>query len=213
MSNANRKRRKVNENSTKSELTQPDTENSTDTSCPSNIEKRDSGKTSPTNISDTTETKVKYVEAPIPKVNPWKKNEIQTDAKDINDCKTNISDDYVYEHTDVHDKPIDGSAPTKEIIDVLHSSKINQQEGNNKQPASSITAKITTAPEDKVSVNVTAANPAQDMNASSQYKGEVNSNALQALPGTTAWRSTADTMSKLAPIKDEKVSSPSFGQI
>ena len=48
----------MNENPTKSELTLHDTENSTDTSAPSNKEKRGSGKTSPANTSDTTEPKI-----------------------------------------------------------------------------------------------------------------------------------------------------------
>ena len=78
-------------------------------------------------------------------MNPWKKNEIQTDAKESNNCKTNISDDYEYEHTDMPDKPIDGSAPTKEIFEVIHSSETNPRERNNKQPASGIAAKISTA--------------------------------------------------------------------
>ena len=213
MSNANRKRRKVNENSTKSEIIQPDTDISNEISCAANIEKRDSGKASPTNTSDISESKVKYVEAPIPKVNPWKKNEFQTDVNESNDYKYNTSGEHLYEPTDVPDKLLDSSASTKEILNVIHSSNTNQLDGNNVQFVSNSAAKNINTTEDNNLTKAKSVNPSPTMNASNQHRGEENSYAVPSQTATTAWKGTTDTISKLVPSTDEKVSSPRIWRI
>jgi len=69
----NRRRRKANDNTNKQSQKQHHSDTSNNNSSPLGKEKSESGKTSPANVTDASEPKVKYVEAPIPKTNPWKK--------------------------------------------------------------------------------------------------------------------------------------------
>ena len=190
----------------KSESTQQDTENSNDTNSSSNIDKRDSGKTSPTNTSDNIEPKIKYVEAPIPKVNPWKKAEIPIEGKESNDCQKYISDECKIQHTDISDKPVDESTTAIEVVHILNSSKLAKQE-ENKQNISGITGQIVTTAQNKSPTKVTATNSSQNMNTPNEEGAEDDGNTILPLTSTTVWRGTADTISKLAPLKDDKVSS------
>merc|ERR1712141_472732 len=90
-SNATRKRRKVTNNSEKPNASEGTKEDSND-SMSVIADKIECGVNSLPDPSEGTESKIKYVEAPIPKVNPWKKNEISSDKlKETNTINATIS--------------------------------------------------------------------------------------------------------------------------
>ena len=139
-------------------------------------------------------------------MNPWKKVEIPIDGKESNDCQKNMSDECKNQHSDMSEKLVVDSTPTIEVETILHSSKIAKQE-QNKQNISGITGQVVATTQNKSPTKVTATNSSQNMNTANEERAEDEGNTILPLTSTTVWRGTADTISKLAPLKDDKVSS------
>ena len=151
--------------------------------------------------SEGTESKIKYVEAPIPKVNPWKKNEISSDKlKETNkDQICNISD-----IAEPNDKKIYDESNNSDNL--RNSAAIQGKEDKTLQETTTITA--TTSPNlscenSLLECKFTATNLEGSDIAITDSQSV--SSVFQAIGGGNAWRGSADTMSKLGPLQDAKV--------
>lgn len=197
----------------KANSSQNDKENSTDNSSAGvHVEKSESGKSSPTNITETTEPIIKYVEAPIPKVNPWKKNDMSTANVDQPNVKNPLSDSCKSDDKNtVDDKSTDTSISNKDTSITMQASEIIQSEKGSTQvnitDNSTINPINTTVDSKKSSPKNSKANTPQDTSSfSKQHMAEVENTTVKVAGCNTAWKNSADSISKIAPSMDGKVS-------
>ena len=184
---------------------QNNTENSSDNNSSENMEKSECAKVSSANASESTETKIKYVEAPIPKVNPWKKNEILiSDVEQTKDINTSLSDDCETNNSFMVDKPNDSSDLDKDTLKSLGTSK-NIHTENSVIPPSSYKNLNPKNIEIKDSPKNTKTSLLLDNFASHQQKTATESSTIKIAGGNSVWKGTADTMSKVTPLKDDQV--------
>ena len=151
--------------------------------------------------SGGTESKIKYVEAPIPKVNPWKKNEISSDKlKETNkDQICNISD-----IAELHDKKIHDDS--NNLDNLRNSAAIQVKEDKTLQETTTINANISpnlSCENSLLESKLTVTN-LEDTDIATTDSQSVSS-VFQAIGGGNAWKGSADTMSKLGPSQDAKV--------
>ena len=199
-SNATRKRRKVTNNSEKPNTSEGTKEDSNDSMSVS-ADKIECGVNSLPDPSEGTESKIKYVEAPIPKVNPWKKNEISSDKlKETNkDQICNISDIAEPDDKKLYDE-------SNNSDNLRNSAAIQVKEDKTLQETTTINA--TTSPKlscenSLLECKFTATNLEGTDIAITDSQSV--SSVFQAIGGGNAWRGSADTMSKLGPLQDAKV--------
>ena len=162
-------------------------------------EKSESGKTSPAHVTDASEPKVKYVEAPIPKTNPWKKvdpavNDVITiKPKSVENDDTNSSNEETAKI--IGDK--DSNVESKFIKTVKSTSKpIDSQQTVEKD-----IKQLSNQSEKEVFSKTEKSSPVA---MASSKKIILEETSISTSTGT-AWQTTAETMSKLVPLKAEKV--------
>ena len=162
-------------------------------------EKSESGKTSPANVTDASEPKVKYVEAPIPKTNPWKKvdptvNDVITiKPKTVENDDTNSSNEETAKI--IGDK--DSNVESKFIQTVKSNSIALDPQQTVEKDIKQLSNQSETEVFSKTEKSSTVA-----MASSKKIILEETSISTST---STAWQTTAETMSKLVPLKAEKV--------
>ena len=150
-------------------------------------------------MSDASEPKVKYVEAPIPKTNPWKKvdptvNDVITiKPKTVENDDTNSSNEETAKI--IGDK--DSNVESKFIKTVKSTSKpIDSQQTVEKD-----IKQLSNQSEKEVFSKTEKSSPVA---MASSKKIILEETSISTSTGT-AWQTTAETMSKLVPLKAEKV--------
>ena len=161
-------------------------------------EKSESGKTSPANVTDASEPKVKYVEAPIPKTNPWKKvdptvNDVITIKPKTVENDTNSSNEETAKI--IGDK--DSNVESKFIQTVKSNSIALDPQQTVEKDIKQLSNQSETEVFSKTEKSSTVA-----MASSKKIILEETSISTST---STAWQTTAETMSKLVPLKAEKV--------
>lgn len=161
-------------------------------------EKSESGKTSPANVTDASEPKVKYVEAPIPKTNPWKKvdptvNDVITikpetvENDDINSSNEETAKIIGGKDSNGESKFIKTVKSTSKALDTLQTVEDIKQLSNQS--------------EKEVFSKTEKSSPV----AMASSKKIILEESSISSSTSTAWQTTAETMSKLVPLKAEKV--------
>ena len=196
----NRKRRKGNDNLTKQSPKQNASDIPNDSQSTSNVEKRDSGKTSPVNISEGSEPKIKYVEAPIPKTNPWKKVDNTVNCVIKSETEKIISSDNKSSLNELQAKVDDTNNYNTTENKIVKVVKPILNEAN---PQQAICKDIKNLPvTSEIEISSTSENALFPEMASSKKN---RTDECPVTTTSTAWKTTADTMSKLSPLKLEKV--------